>query len=145
MPVGASPAAVSASVVITVVVVLPWVPDTATERAWPISAASASFRGTTGQPERPRPIELGMIRRDRGGHDHGARALEVGRIVPLPDAGAHRGDIGRARRIGVAPAHGDASAAGDQRERAHAGAADPDEVDRATIRGSKQVHVDVLM
>ena len=31
MPVGASPAAVSASVVITVVVVLPWVPETATD------------------------------------------------------------------------------------------------------------------
>jgi hypothetical protein len=86
-----------------------------------------------------------MIRRHRGRHDHRARAFEVGRIVSLPDSGAHRGDISGAGRIAIATAHGDASAASNQGKRAHAGAADAYKVDRATIRGSKQIHVDALM
>ena len=140
MPVGASPAAVSASVVITVVVVLPWVPDTATDRAPPIRAGQRFLPGHHRQPERARPLELRMIGRDRRRHDHRAGAFQVRGIVPLPDTRAHGGDVGRATRIGIAPAHDDASAAGDQRERTHAGPADSYEMDRATIRGGKQVH-----
>ena len=95
MPVGASPAAVNASVVITVVVVLPWVPDTATDRAPPIKPASACFRGHHRQPERASPRELRMSGRDRRRHDDRAGTFQVRGIVPLPDTRAHGGEVGR--------------------------------------------------
>ncbi len=50
IPVGARPIAASASVVITVVVVFPWVPLTPTTVFPATSSASAAFRGTTGIP-----------------------------------------------------------------------------------------------
>ena len=96
-PGGRSPAAVSASVVMTVVVVLPCVPDTATDARRRSAPASASFRGTTGSPSAARARQLRMLGRNRGGDHHGARAVEVGRIVALPDVRAHA-RRGRPRR-----------------------------------------------
>jgi hypothetical protein len=92
------------------------------------------------QPQGSRPLQLRMSRGDRRGDDHRARAFQMGGIMALPDARAHGREVGRAARIGIAPAHDDSPPAGDQRERTHAGPADTYEMDGATIRGSKQVH-----
>ena len=129
----ASPAAVSASVVMTVVVVLPCVPAAATLRAPATSAASASFRGTTGTPSIARANEFRMIGLHRGGHDDGTRAFHVRRVMAPMDCRPERRHVGRSGRIIVTPTDGDPAPAGDQRKRAHARPADPHEVDRSPV------------
>ena len=66
----------------TVVVVLPWVPEMATARAPAISSASATLRGTIGKTQLPCPLELGMAGGDRGRDHEGPDSGQMSRVVP---------------------------------------------------------------
>ena len=67
--VGSAPAACSATVSSEVVVVLPWVPATATTRRPAITAASAAERGSTRRPAAHGLDVLGVVLADRGRDD----------------------------------------------------------------------------
>jgi hypothetical protein len=82
-----------------------------------------------------------VVGRHGGGDDHGPGVGQVRRIVTAVDGHPQGGEVGRAGGIGVAPAHRDTSAAGDQRQGAHPRAGDADEMHRPSISGGKQVHV----
>ena len=129
--VGSSPPRSSTSATIEVVVVLPWLPATATPYLSRISSASISARGMTGMPRAARLGDLGVVAaaprsrsRPRG---RPRRSRPRGpRRRARPERGEpvrHRGalQVGAGHRVAEVQQHlGDA---------AHAGAADPDEVD----------------
>jgi hypothetical protein len=66
----------------------------------------------------------------------------MGRIMAWVNRYAERGQVGRAGRIGIAPGECDPPPVRDQRQCAHTGPADSQEVDRAWISGVEQVHGD---
>ena len=59
---GSSPAAVSASVVMTVVVVLPWVPEIATDARARDQLGQRLLAGHDRETQLPGPLQLGMVR-----------------------------------------------------------------------------------
>ena len=87
-----------------VVVVLPWLPATATPYLSRISSASISARGMTGMPEPPRLEHLGVVAAHRGGGDDHLGALHVrGGVAlrdPRPELREAVGD-GRALEVGA--------------------------------------------
>jgi hypothetical protein len=87
-------------------------------------------------------LKLGVICWDRSRHDQGSNPGKVGRVVPLGYADSQGGQVGCARRFGIAPADRDPTAARDERECAHPRSAYSHEVDSALIRGAEQCHVE---
>ena len=117
------------SATIEVVVVLPWLPATATPYLSRISSASISARGITGTPRRRASSTSGLSRRT---------AVEVtttwapphvlGRVA-LGDARAERGEpVGHGRALQVGAGHRVAEVQQHLGDAAHARAADADEV-----------------
>ncbi len=128
----------------TVVVVLPCVPLTATVSRPAQSAASASFRGTTGMPAARAASKLGMIRRNRRRHHHRAATLHVGRCVTLRHRNAQLDQVRRPARIVVAAADHHASAPGQERQGTHSGAANAHEVHRTRVVCCEKIHRNLL-
>jgi hypothetical protein len=81
-----------------------------------------------------------MVRLYSRSVDDGSGTFDVRRGVAGGDRNAERHEVLGARQVGVTPRDRNSAAAGDQRQPAHAGAANPHEVDRASIRGIEQCH-----
>src|SRR6185437_7326333 len=125
-PVGLRPAALSASVVITVVVVFPCVP--AMQMVCPISTALA------------RAGELGMVAGHRGGGDHGLGTSHVSGIVARCDGNSEPLEVASAVGIRIAAGDDDSSSSQQLGERAHPCAGDADKVDWAGIVYVEKCH-----
>ncbi len=126
---GSSPQAWSATVVIDVVVVFPWVPATATALESAMSEASAPERWMIRAP-RARGDEFRVVLADRRGDDEGVGLAEVVGGVADLDAGSERtedvddGGLLRVRSRHAHPVHRH-----DPGDPGHARASDADEVD----------------
>jgi hypothetical protein len=81
----------SSAATIVVVVVLPWVPATATLDFSRISSASISARRTTGRPRGAGGVELGVAGLDRRGDHHDLGASRFSARWPIEDGGAQSG------------------------------------------------------
>ena len=81
MKLGASPASARISISIDVVVVLPWVPATATARAWAQIAASIPARRSVGMPCSAGRPQLDVAVGDRRRRRDGVAADDDGRVV----------------------------------------------------------------
>ena len=117
--------------IIVVVVVLPWLPATATPSLTRISSPSISARGMTGMSRARAAGDLRVVGAHRAGHDDHVGARDVLGAVADADAGAQRRQPAR----DVALAHvraGDRVAEVQQHlgDARHADAADADEMDR---------------
>ena len=93
--VGSAPAATSAEVSSEVVVVLPWVPATATTRRPAITDHSPAERGRIRSPRRRPSSDLGVVVARRRGDDEGVGVADVlGGVA----------EVARRRRARAAPA-----------------------------------------
>ena len=138
--VGSSPPASSNAAIIEVVVVLPWVPATATVFCMRISSASISARLDPRQAALGRGLDFRIAVLDRGrADDHRGIAEIVGRMADRDrDPGLAQllddiafGDVRALHLVAEVVHH-----FGDAR---HADAADADEVDRADV-GAQRLH-----
>ena len=138
--VGSSPAASSSVATSEVVVVLPWVPATATQLFSRISSASISARRTTGMRLRARRRKLGIVALDRGRDDDDRGVAEIGRVMADEHLGAA---LAQALDVGVVGGVRalDGMAEIDQHlgDARHADAADADEMNGADL--FRQFHV----
>ncbi len=81
-----------------------------------------------------RLLDLGVSVRNRPGEDHGTGVPEMGRIMTDSHHSAERPQCGQPTGVpGVASGHGRAAPHQQPRQPAHAGAADPDEVDAVEL------------
>ena len=83
--------------------------------------------------ELTRASELGMSPGHRRRDDQLARTLDVVGAMSLGDADSERLQIVRRARIGVAARHRNSTPSEQLGERAHSGAGDPDEMNRALV------------
>ena len=135
----------SSAATIEVVVVLPWVPATATFDFSRISSASISARRTTGRFFARAASSSGLPRLDRRGDHHDVRALEVLRLLADEDARAlRRQPLGDRRGLQVRALHGEAVVQQHLGDARHADAADAGEVDRPDVVGEPGLSVHAL-
>ena len=137
---GSAPQCCSATVSSEVVVVLPWVPATATTLRPCITDSSAAERGSSRRPRRSprrprgcsraRPWRSRRCRRRRGWRRRGRR----GSVAPRA-----RSASSGARLLGVAAGDGDAAGEHDPRDAGKARPADADEVHGAELVAGSRV------
>jgi hypothetical protein len=82
-----------------------------------------------------------MIAWQRGGDDHGAHAGGVKGIMATQNGDSEACEVAAGIRPCVAPCDSDTPPDQKLRQTAHSGAGDPNEVNRALIRGIDERHV----
>ena len=127
---GRRPASTRMSASMDAVVVLPCVPATARQRRVAQMAASTSERGATRMPRAMRLAQLRILGLHRRGVRHGVGALHVLGLMPDRDANpAGAQALGHRRILQVRARDAMTHVVQDQRDGAHPGAADADDVD----------------
>ena len=124
----------------TVVVVFPWVPETADRPGTTHECGQGDLSRYDRQVQLARAAQLRVLDRHGGRHDDRACPIEVRRIMPSMDHDSEGAEVRGTGGIGIAPGDGNSPANGDERQGAHPGPADAHEVDRTRIRGVEQVH-----
>ena len=129
---GSRPAPWSRTVIIDVVVDLPWVPATVTTVSSAMVAARASERCSTGSPAARAAASSGLSGADRGAcHDRLGVAEVPGGVADV-DPGAGGGELGHDGQVlGVGAADRQSAGHHDAGDGGHADPADADEVDPA--------------